>query len=133
MAKKYFVGFSTVGASRTGAWRLYDVPLVRRDLLNHFATRVGERVMRPNWGCRIWDMLMEPMTPMLREAVVSEAVRICEEDTRVVVTDVRVEEVPDGLAVAIDLLYRTTGTPDSLYVAFERRQTLAALPSGVTP
>ena len=37
-------------------------------------TAPGERVMRPQFGCRIWDLLFEPVTPNLL-GLISEAVR----------------------------------------------------------
>ena len=37
-------------------------------------TAPGERVMRPQFGCRIWDLLFEPITPNLL-GLIAEAVR----------------------------------------------------------
>lgn len=117
-----FRGFSTVGADTARSWRLYDSALVRRDLLNHFMTRMGERVMRPTWGCRIWDYLMEPLTDAMRDLIIDEAVRICREDTRVEVTDVSVREIDYGLRVAISLNYLPQRVADTFSVDFESRQ-----------
>ena len=60
-----FKGFSTVDKNRA-PYTLTDTNLIKRDLLNHFYTKKGERVMRPNFGSIIWDMLMEPETPTLQ-------------------------------------------------------------------
>ncbi len=117
-----FRGFSTIGADTARSWHLYDVALIRRDLLNHFHTRVGERVMRPSWGCRIWDYLMEPLTETLRLLIVEEAVRICREDTRVEVIDVTVDETDNGLSIVITLKYLPNGDAETFVVDFEARQ-----------
>ena len=45
-----FRGFSTVDTVKA-PFSLSDMELVKRDLLNEFNTRKGERVMRPNFGC----------------------------------------------------------------------------------
>ena len=54
-----FRGFSTVDNIRA-PYSLYDDDLVKRDLLNEFQTRKGERLMRPDFGSIIHDLLMEP-------------------------------------------------------------------------
>ena len=36
-------------------------------------TAPGERVMRPRFGCEIWDLLFEPVTPNLL-GLIAEAV-----------------------------------------------------------
>ena len=61
-----FKGFSTVDKVRA-PYTLTDADLVKRDLLNHFYTRIGERVMRPTFGSVIWDYLMEPEDPETQE------------------------------------------------------------------
>ena len=35
---------------------------VKRDSMNNLNVRKGERLMRSNFGCVIWDMLFEPST-----------------------------------------------------------------------
>ncbi len=117
-----FRGFSTVGADNARSWRLFDAALVRRDLLNHFHTRPGERVMRPSWGCRIWEWLMEPLTESLRLMVVEEALRVCREDTRVEVVDVDVAELESGLRIDIALLHLPDRAAETFSVDFEARQ-----------
>ena len=52
-----FKGFSTVDKIRA-PYSLTDIELVKRDLLNEFYTKKGERVMRPNLGCIVHDLLL---------------------------------------------------------------------------
>ena len=44
-----FKGFSTVDKIRA-PYSLFDQELIKRDLLNEFHTRKGERLMKPNFG-----------------------------------------------------------------------------------
>ena len=62
-----YKGFSTVNKIRA-PYTLTDAELVKTDLLNELNTRQGERVMRPTFGTRIFDILMNP----LDEYVVNE-------------------------------------------------------------
>ena len=118
----YFTGFSTVGVSLSKNWTLYDVPLVRRDLLNHFNTRVGERVMRPTWGCKIWDYLMEPLTSGMTDLITAEALRVCQSDQRVVVQNIQVTGLDSGVRIDLTLFYQPQNVVDSFYIDFENRQ-----------
>ena len=77
MAK--FKGFSTIDRSRP-PFTITDSDLVKRDLLNEFYTRKGERVMRPDFGCVIWDLLMDPMIPSTEEIMKEDIVRIVSRD-----------------------------------------------------
>ena len=52
-----YKGFSTVNKIRA-PYTLTDAELVKTDLLNELNTRQGERVMRPTFGTRIFDILM---------------------------------------------------------------------------
>lgn len=119
---KTYKGFSTQNAERTRRWSVYDVELVKLDLMNHFHTRVGERVLRPEYGCRIWDYLYEPLTPMAREEVIAEAVRVCRSDPRVAVHEVNVFDFEHGLRVEIALDYIGLAVNQTFRVEFENRQ-----------
>lgn len=125
MAKKLFRGYSTVGSDKTRERTFYDIELIKRDLMNHFNTRVGERVMRPTWGCRIWDYLMDPLTPGLRDLIVSEALAVCHADARVQVDskNVRVFERDHGLRIEIDLIYVPYDVVETFAIDFEKRET----------
>ena len=59
---KTYKGFSTLN-SGAEHYSLYDFELIKQDLLNHFYIRQGERLMNPEFGTVIWDLLFEPMTP----------------------------------------------------------------------
>jgi phage baseplate assembly protein W len=120
-----FLGWSTVGrrAERTMDWRLYDQDLIRRDLLNNFNTFIGSRVMRPDWGCAIWDYLMEPMTPGNLTLIENEAVRICNADSRVSIQSLNVITYQNGIRVEILLLNIMTQVVFTFTADFENRQT----------
>lgn len=122
MSNRYFRGFSTRDSHVTKQRTFYDTELVKRDLTNHFHTRVGERVMRPEWGCRIWDYVMEQFTTTIRDDIVSEAVAICRADERVRLQKVDVYDEDHSIRVEITLAYEPKGVVETFSVNFERRE-----------
>lgn len=123
MATKTFVGFSTL-AEQSGrrSWALYDIELIKRDLLNHFYTRLGERVMRPDFGCSIWDYVMEPNVEQVRYEIVAECERIVRLDQRLDVRDIRLFQKDHTVMVIMELIYRPFETSEIFQLAFDRRQ-----------
>ncbi|MEX2375481.1 MAG: GPW/gp25 family protein [Dehalococcoidia bacterium] len=85
-------------------------------------TAPGERVMRPEFGCRAWDFLYEPMNPNtlgLIENAVLEALRRWE--PRVEVERVTAEEDTERegtVAVSVEYSVRATNDRRNLVVPF---------------
>ena len=65
-----YKGFSTVG--RDKKFRLTDFELVKQDLLNHFQIRKGEKLMNPNFGTIIWNVLYDPFTEAVKSAIAAD-------------------------------------------------------------
>jgi len=77
-------------------------------------TAPGERVMRPQFGCRIWNLLFEPINANTL-GLMAEAVRdaLSQWEPRVDVEDVEVEPDPASPArVVIRIIYRMRATND---------------------
>jgi len=104
--KRYFTGFSTQNSTQTGKTTLYDIDLINIDLMTAFQTRIGERVMRPDWGCRLWDYVMEPLTTPNVNAIIAEAIRICETDSRLTFMGCQVFEQDSGFRIELTLQYK---------------------------
>lgn len=56
-----YVGYSSIGET-IGSRSLQDIDIARRDLMNHFNTRKGERVMNPEFGSILPELVLNPMT-----------------------------------------------------------------------
>ena len=65
IGEKTYNGFSTVDPDSTG-FKLYDIQLVKQDIINHFHIRQGELLSNPSFGTIIWDILYEPLTETLK-------------------------------------------------------------------
>ncbi|MFT5221762.1 MAG: phage baseplate assembly protein W [Glaciecola sp.] len=78
------------------------------------STAIGERPMRPEFGCGIWDLLFEPInanTLGLMELVVREALSRWE--PRAMVDDVTITPDPASMgAVSISIGYMVRSTND---------------------
>ncbi len=77
-------------------------------------TAPGERLMRPQFGCRIWDLMFEPVTPNLL-GLISQAVRdaLAQWEPRIEVDDVRpTQDGDDSGLVHIQITYRVKSTND---------------------
>jgi phage baseplate assembly protein W len=116
MANKYH-GFSTV--NQVKKFKLTDLDLVKRDLLNHFAIRKGEKLMQPNFGSIIWNMLYEPMTPEVQAIITADIKRIVDYDPRLNVDGVLINELDYGLQIQIDLTYLPGNYSDRLTLQFD--------------
>ena len=99
----------------TGSIRMTDGAAdLDRSMAVVLATAPGERVMRPEFGCRIWDLLFEPITPNLL-GLMAQAVREALTQWEPRVTIEQVDPAPDpndpGL-VSIWITYRVKATND---------------------
>ena len=75
-------GTSTVNADANN-WTLYDIALIKQDIINHFHIRQGEKLSDPSFGTIIWDLLYEPLTDPLKDAIVKNVSKIINYDPRV--------------------------------------------------
>lgn len=109
-------GFSwPLEVDHTGALRLTGgADELDRAIRVVLLTAPGERLMRPQFGCRIWDLLFEPVTPNLL-GLIAEAVRdaLAQWEPRIVVDDVQpVPDPEDAALIRILISYRVAATND---------------------
>ena len=113
-----FKGMSTVDKV-SAPYTLVDSELVKRDLLNEIYTKKGERVMRPTFGCIVWDLLMEQDTPQLEEMVREDLERICNRDPRIAVNNINIFKGDHSIRAEIDLRYIMLNSTEVLYLDFQ--------------
>ncbi len=119
-SKRLFRGFSSV-EKITPNTEITDVDLVKRDLLNHFFTIKGERVMRPEFGSTIWELLFEPFDSTTREAIIADAQEIASQEPRVELDSLDVIEFEHGIRLSFVLLYVPLKALGTFEIEFDRR------------
>lgn len=110
-------GFSTVG--RNKKYRLTDFELVKQDLVNHFYIRKGEKLMRPNFGTIIWNVIHEPLTEDLKSVITSDINAIASYDPRLSIDNVIITEYEHGIQVELELRYIQTNQSNLLNLRFD--------------
>jgi phage baseplate assembly protein W len=118
--KKLFIGYSTV-VTNSKIQQFTDIELIKRDLLNHFFTRRGERVMMPTYGCGIWNLLFEPFDDVTKDAIIYECQQVIESDSRVQWESIVVNEIDYGFQIQMDLLYLPYDAIETFNIEFDRR------------
>lgn len=114
-----YKGFSTQGKS--GNFRLTDFELIRQDIINHFNIRKGEKLMRPNFGTIIWNVLFEPFTDDLKSVIVSDVKSIAQYDPRVSFDNIIITEYDQGIQIELQLRYLTTNQSDTMLLNFNNQ------------
>lgn len=115
-----YIGFSTVDRL-SAPWDLQDIELVKRDLLNALLTPQGERVMRPSFGTRIFDLLMDPFDDITRDAIVEDVERVISGDPRVTVVDVEVAELDHTIRVGAVLQFVPQQVEEQLFIEYQKQ------------
>lgn len=111
-----FKGFKSPVVGNTKI--LYDIDLINADLMNHFMTMKGERVMDADYGFIGWDMLFDLKTQYNKVLLENDVVRIIATEPRVQMIDMQVQEYEHGFTVSVVLEYHNIGT-DRLEIAFD--------------
>jgi len=114
-----FKGFSTVDRVRA-PFTLTDAELIKRDLLNELFTRKGERVMRPNFGSIVWDLLMDPSTNDLDRKIKQDIERIIGKDPRVELIKTQVAVLDHTILAEVDIRFLPFNDVDKLYLEYVR-------------
>lgn len=119
-ASQFYKGFSTVNPANQGS-KLYDFELIKQDIINHFNTRKGQRVMNPEFGTIIWDLIMEPLTPQVKDLLTQDIKTICSFDPRVYPMQIDINEYEQGYLVEITLALKNTNQSTTMKLAFDQK------------
>lgn len=122
---KMYKGFSTIN-SNTENFGLYDLELIRQDLLNHFHIRQGERLMNPSFGTIIWDLLFEPLTEDLKTLITDNVNTIINYDPRIKADQVIVTAYESGIQIECYLTYLPYNIQQSMQLRFDQANGLLA-------
>lgn len=127
---KYYImitykGFSTY--NRYKKFRVTDFDLAKQDLFNHLHIRKGEKLMNPNFGTIIWNVLFEPFTEEIKTAIVSDITAVAKYDPRLNIDQVEVTQYEHGIQVAMVLTYVPTDQRDVLKMRFDNKGTVSVL------
>lgn len=112
-------GISTTNPN-SKEFKIYDLGLIKQDIINHFHIRKGEKLENPNFGTIIWDVLYDPLTESLKTEIVKDVTTIINYDPRVSVEQVTVDTFEYGIQVSCRLTYITYSISEQLMFQFDR-------------
>jgi phage baseplate assembly protein W len=115
----FYKGFSTLVPNKK--FRLTDMELIKQDIINHFNIRKGEKLMNPNFGTIIWNVLYEPLTEELKSVITEDIKAIAKYDPRVSFDNIIVTEYEQGLQIVLDLRYLQTNQSNTMSLQFDNQ------------
>lgn len=122
---KMYRGFSTISTDSEN-FNLYDLNLIQQDILNHFHTKQGERLMDPSFGCVIWNLLFEPLTPEIKNLITNNVNSIINYDPRVAASQVIVTQYESGIQIECVLTYLPYNVSQTMQLRFDQTNGLLA-------
>ena len=90
-----YKGYSSFEFQKNKSFKLTDVDLVKLDLLNHIFTRKGERVMMPDFGTIIPDLVFDPLDSETLTTIEDELRSVFDYDPRVSLVQLTLEPLYD--------------------------------------
>ena len=124
---RMYIGYSSVNVTSIKKTQFSDLELIKIDLVNNFYTRIGERVMKPTYGCIIWDKLFEPMTDENIQEILENCTSIVANDGRVTLNDINLIKYENGIQLQMSLFYAPTNTVDQFILNFDQRSVKDAI------
>ena len=112
-----FIGYSTIDR-KFGNFTLKNIELAKRDLLNHFYTRKGERLGEPEFGSIIQDLVFEPLDDRTVNAVEDDVRDVVANDPRWILNTLNITTGQHTIECVLNLTYKPDSTLDELYLKF---------------
>ena len=119
-----FIGFNTIDQYKK--FTLVDFQLIKRDLLNYFNIRQGEKVGRPDVGTTMWNLIFEPQTEQTASLIVQEMQRIVGQDPRISLSSAEAYPQVNGILVELEIQAVQGQTAELLSVFFDQQTRTAS-------
>lgn len=115
------IGYTTVDQEYTSK-PLTDLELAKRDLLNHFGIRKGEKWTNPDFGSNLPYYVFQPLDQITIDLITQDVFDVVTYDPRFELSSEEVIVNDDGqsVTVIIELLYIPTTTATDLQIKFDR-------------
>ena len=104
---------------------LYDIELIKQDLLNHFSIRKGEKIYNPNFGSVIWDLIHEPLTESTTEILENDVRQVLRSDPRIIVENITIFEQEHGIQISIEINFKDYNQLETMVYSFDRNSGLS--------
>lgn len=117
-----YKGFNSNEMKRN--YKIYDIDCVKRDIINHFYIRKGEKLENPDFGTIIWDMLFEQFTDDVKIMIAKDVETIVNYDPRVIVNSVSVDSTDQGIRIEADLTYKPFNVNERMTFTFDRKNSV---------
>jgi phage baseplate assembly protein W len=113
-----YKGFNSNNTTKN--FKLYDLELVKQDIINHFYIRKGEKLENPEFGTVIWDMLFEPFNDQTKEIIAKDVEDIINYDPRIVVNTITVDSTDMGIRIEAEITYIPFNVVERMSLDFDR-------------
>ena len=120
--RQIFKGFSS--RAELNNFKLYDFDLIKQDLINRLSVRKGERVENPEFGTIIYDVIFEPLTEALKQAIADDVAKNLNADPRLSTQDIIVSESEHGISVQATITYVPYNITEKLTFSFDENSLL---------
>jgi phage baseplate assembly protein W len=117
-----YKGFSSKESGRN--YKLYDIDLVKQDLMNHFYIRKGEKLENPEFGTVIWDMLFEQFTEDVKNIIAKDVEDIVNYDPRLIVNEVQIDSTDQGIRIQADVTYIPFNVNERMTFDFDKNNSV---------
>ena len=101
------------GTDRFSGRSLADLAHLRQSIIDILTTPIGSRLMRRDYGSRLYELIDAPVSPsLLVEIYVAVAEALLRWEPRIILTRVQVEAIrPGHISLAIEGRYQKSAGP----------------------
>lgn len=117
-----YKGFSSKESKNS--FKLNDIDLVKQDLVNHFYIRKGEKLMNPDFGTVIWDLLFEPFTEEVKQLITKDVEQIINYDPRIAINGVVIDSTDMGIRIEADITYLPFNINERMTFNFDKENNI---------
>ncbi len=105
-------------------FKIYDIDLVKQDIINHFYIRKGEKLMNPDFGTVIWDLLFEPFTEEVKRLITEDVEQIINYDPRIAINSVSIDSTDMGIRIEADISYLPFNINERMVFNFDKENNI---------
>lgn len=117
-----YKGFSSLESKK--GFKLYDIDLVKQDIINHFYIRKGEKLENPEFGTIIWDMLFENFTDEVKRLISEDVETIINYDPRIAINSILVDTTDQGIRIEADIVYIPFNINERMTFEFDKNNSI---------